>query len=328
MRRFLLSMVVVVFGGGSSLVGADRDARLRRFAATDVQAAVKWQEESRRLLFDLMKLSDLVEAERKGIDFKLIELRRKSGIGYTWYELEMNSTPWRRMKAILTVPAGANRSPAVVCIHGHGGNRNVVYEEGLYRAFAKRLAERGYVTISADVGQHEVFEAGRTLMGERLWDVMRCVSYLRSRKEVDPGRIGCAGLSLGGEMAMWLGAMDERVRVTVSAGYLTTVANMREGHCPCWEFEGLTANFDWADIYSLISPRALMCQIGQLERAPGGFPVEIARTAMEEIGRCYRVLGKPEGAVLKVHSEGHVFEWESGFSFLEVGLRTGASPRP
>lgn len=53
-------------------------------------------------------------------------------------------------------------------------------------------------------------------MAERLWDLMRCVDYLQSMPQVDDSRIGCAGLSLGGEMAMWLGAMDERIAATVS----------------------------------------------------------------------------------------------------------------
>ncbi len=43
----------------------------------------------------------------------------------------------------------------------------------------------------------EVYEDGRLLMGERLWDLMRCVDYLRSLPTVDSKRIGCAGLSLG-----------------------------------------------------------------------------------------------------------------------------------
>src|SRR5690606_10542975 len=115
---------------------------------------------------------------------------------------------------ILTVPISSDRKqfPAVVCIHGHGGNRNIVYDpKSLYAGFATDLAESGYVTISTDVGQHEVYENGRTLMGERLWDVLRCVDYLNTLSQVDAERLGCAGLSLGGEMAMWLGAMDPRM---------------------------------------------------------------------------------------------------------------------
>jgi len=66
------------------------------------------------------------------------------------------------------------------------------------------------------VGQHVVYEEGRMLMGEWLWDLMRCVDYLVSLDEVDQSRIGCGGLSLGGEMAMLLGGMDERIRATSS----------------------------------------------------------------------------------------------------------------
>jgi len=80
-----------------------------------------------------------------------------------------------------------------VCIHGHGGDRYATYNpESIYKGFATELARRGYVTIAADVGQHQVYEQGRTLMGERLWDLMRCVDLLVSRPEVDKTRIGCA----------------------------------------------------------------------------------------------------------------------------------------
>ncbi len=43
--------------------------------------------------------------------------------------------------------------------------------------------------------------------------------------------MGCGGLCLGAEMAMWLGAMDSRMKATVSSGFLTTLANVRDNHC-------------------------------------------------------------------------------------------------
>jgi len=213
------------------------------------------------------------------------------------------------------------KCPAVVCIHGHGGNRRTPYApSGAYRGFGLALAKRGFVTISTDVGQHEVYEKGRTLMGERLWDVMRCVTCLTTRPEVDAKRIGCAGLSLGGEMAMWLGAMDTRLAATVSSGFLTTVANMRRGHCPCWEFPHLTENFDFADVYSLIAPRPLCCQNGRKERAGGGFPVAVAQKAMSQIQACYAVFGRSDSARLVVHDEGHVIDLTSCLAFLDKHL--------
>ena len=161
-------------------------------------------------------------------------------------------------------------------------------------------------------------------MGERLWDLIRCLEYLNTRAEVDPERIGCAGLSLGGEMAMWLGAMDTRIQATVSAGFLTTVENMRQGHCPCWDFPGFTENFDFADIYSLMAPRPLQCQIGELERAPGGFPVSIAEKALAEIKAAYGVFGKAPKADLVVHPAGHIFDVPPALKLLDEVLRKPA----
>ena len=89
-------------------------------------------------------------------------------------EIEINTTRRRRITVLLTIPAesGAPR-PAVVTIHGHGGTRHQVFvRDSGYRGFAAGLAERGYVTIGADVGQHELYEANHTLMEEPLWVLM------------------------------------------------------------------------------------------------------------------------------------------------------------
>ncbi len=340
MSRAISAIVVFVMAAGVVYIRAaakPTDLRKRRFAATDRKQALAWQAASRKLLVELLAIGDLVEADRfkndkPGIAFKPTVISTKVERDYTLYELELNSTASRRFKVILTVPkAAVKRScPAVVCIHGHGGNRRTPYVPGgAYRGFGLALAKRGYVTISTDVGRHKVYEKGRTLMGERLWDVMRCVTYLTTRAEVDPERIGCAGLSLGAEMTMWLGAMDTRIAATVSSGFLTTVANMRRGHCRCWEFADLTANFDFADIYSLTAPRPLLCQNGRKEPARGGFPVAIAEQAMKEIKACYRVLGKGDNAALVVHGKGHVIDLPSCLAFLDKHLRPGKrAPKP
>ena len=214
-------------------------------------------------------------------------------------------------------PTGQRR---VVFVVGHGGNRQTVYEDKRqYKRFAAELAGRGVVTISTDVGQHKVYEKGRTLMGERLWDVMRCVDYVASLPEVDASHIGCAGLSLGGEMAMWLGAMDTRIAATVSCGFLTVMDQMEKNHCMCWKFEGLRDLVDFADIYSLIAPRPLQCQNGILE-PPSQFYVPLARRAMEEISMIYRDLDRPENIILGVHDEGHVIDLPGLIYFFEKHL--------
>ncbi|MEX0642080.1 MAG: alpha/beta hydrolase family protein [Pirellulales bacterium] len=308
------------------VVGSDDVAPKKQCSATTPTELATWQTDNRQLLYDLLKLADLEKQRDEsptGIPFNVKVLKSEDRQGYTRQEIEFDSTPTRRIKAIVTIPAGATGpAPAVVCIHGHGGSRNIVYDKSsLYQGFANELATRGYVTISTDVGQHEVYEQGRSLMGERLWDVLRCADYVSSLKEVDAQRMGCAGLSLGGEMAMWLGAMDPRMKVTVSSGFLTTVKNLQNGHCMCWDFPGFTENFDFCDIYSLIAPRALLCQIGAKETAPGGFPPALAYDAMANIQRAYAVGSFGHRARLDVHPAGHVFETIGGCKFIDDVLR-------
>jgi dienelactone hydrolase len=299
---------------------ADQSLRSMKFTAGTQEDAVAWQKDLRARLVELLKMSDLV-ARKEQIPFHAKTVSSENRENYVFEELEINSTARRRIKIVLTRPTDRpGPRPAVLCVAGHGGTRHSCYEPGKgYFELGHRLAQKGYVTISTKVSQHTVYEKGRTLMGERLWDLMRCVDYLTSLDEVDRKRIGCAGKSLGGEMVMWLAATDERVQATVSAGFLTKMDQMEQNHCMCWKFPGLRELVDFADIYALAAPRALLCQNGLKEPA-SQFPVSIAREALKEIEPIYQVLGKPENVGLVAHEGGHVFDVPSLLEFFEKHL--------
>ncbi len=312
--------VAVILCVANARAASKETPTLRRMKYTHRSSseAVVWQKSVRKELYRILKLDDLLGRK---IDFGPETLSTKNEPGYTLREIAINSTPGRRIRVILTTPdAVGGRRPAVVCIHGHGGTRHTVHDrKSAYKGFAAVLAARGVVTISTDVGQHKVYEKGRLLMGERLWDVMRCVDYVASLPEVDASRIGCAGLSLGGEMSMWLGAMDERIAATVSAGFLTVMDQMEKNHCMCWKFPGLRERVDYADIYALIAPRALQCQNG-LKEGPTQFYVPIARKALDEIKPIYADLGKPDRLELDVHEGGHEIHLPALLTFFREHL--------
>ncbi|MFV1964942.1 MAG: alpha/beta hydrolase family protein [Pirellulaceae bacterium] len=325
----VLSVLSVVLC--SAVLAEGPVVRRQPCVVSDAQALEAWQQRARVTLAVLLNMDDQLAENRHDalgrspIPLNTTVLETEEQGTFTRYLVEIDAREDRRIQVVLTIPdnAKAGRTPAVVCIHGHGGNRKVVYDAaGIYHGFAKILAENGYVTLSTNVGQHYVQdEAHRTLMGERLWDLIRVVDLAASREEVDSQRIGCAGLSLGGEMTMWLGAMDTRIAATVSSGFLTTMENLRHGHCMCWDFPGLQRRYEFADIYSLICPRALQCQNGKKERLPGGFPVNLAEQVMSEIKTAYRVAGQENSAELAVHPEGHVFDVPSGVRFLDTALK-------
>jgi len=301
--------------------------RQMRYTSRSSEEAVAWQNELRSELMKLLKLDDLRKAVIPlGTDVKKEEPRDS----YMLREMELNSTPTRRFQVTVTVPdpeaAGKGPYPAVICTHGHGGDRHAVHNpESIYKGFARELARRGVVTISTNVGQHKVYEPGRMLMGERLWDLMRCVDYLETLPDVDKARIGCAGLSLGGEMAMWLGAMDTRITATCSSGFLTKMDQMEQNHCMCWKFTGLRELVDFSDIYSLTAPRALQCQNG-LKEGPHMFTVPLAREVMEEIAIVYKDFKQPDRVQLAVHDGGHEVDLPSLLTFFEKHLSISPSP--
>ena len=306
--------------------------RSMKYTSRSADDAMAWRKDVRARLFQLLNMDDLI-AKKGAIAFNPKELSSANRGTYHVKEVEIDSTANRRIRIIVTSPISQQGPlPAVVCIGGHGSNLYSPYDEDtvgkgrakgssdhIYKGFATVLAKRGYVTISTTVSQHKVYEEGRLLMGERLWDLIRCVDYLESLPEVDHSRIGCAGLSLGGEMAMWSGAMDERISATVSAGFLTTMDHMEQNHCMCWKFPGLRDVVDFSDIYSLIAPRALQCQNGLLE-AVSQFNVPLARKAMEETRTIYCDLDRPESVVLDVHGGGHEIDLPGLLYFFEKHL--------
>jgi hypothetical protein len=330
LSRLLAATAVAI---GSAAWADTTPLRLLPADTTDASSLRQWQRAARTTLAVLLNIDDQLAANRHDaqgrspLALNATALETVAQATLTRHVVEIDSWSNRRIKVVLTIPEDSpeGKTPAVVCIHGHGGSRDVVYDpQSPYRGFAKVLAERGYVTLSTDVGQHEIQDPEhRTLMGERLWDLIRVVDLAASRPEVDTRRIGCAGLSLGGEMAMWLGAMDGRIAATVSSGFLTTMENLRHGHCMCWDFPGLQRRYEFSDIYCLISPRPLQCQNGRKERLPGGFPVELAEPVMAEITKAYRMAGRPEGAQLAIHPEGHIFDVASAVPFLDRVLKGG-----
>ena len=293
--------------------------RSMKYAPGTKEEAIVWQRDLRRRLFGLLKLDREISA-RPPVPLRPTTSSSEKRAKYVFKEMEIDSIPGRRIRIVLTLPANLKGPfPAVVAIGGHGSTRHTCYGSADTPGWAHVLAERGFVTISARVSQHGVSQKGRTLMGQRLWDLMRCVDFLASLDEVDSRRIGCGGLSLGGEMAMWLGAMDQRMRATVSSGFLTRMDQLEKNHCMCWKFPGLRELVDFSDIYSLTAPRALLCQNGLKER-PTWFSVPIAREALKDIKLTYADFRRPENLAFVAHKGGHETDLPSLLTFFEKHL--------
>ena len=96
-----------------------------------------------------------------------------------------------------------------------------------------------------------------------IWDGIRAVDYLLSRKEVDPARIGITGRSGGGTQAAYIAAMDDRIYAAAPENYLTNYTRLLQSIGP-QDAEQNIFNFifrglDHADFLAVRAPRpALM----------------------------------------------------------------------
>ncbi|HSA97124.1 MAG TPA: hypothetical protein VLJ16_13805, partial [Acidobacteriota bacterium] len=128
--------------------------RTMKYSPRPKAAAVRWQNDVRAKLARLLRIDDL---ERAKVPLETKVLSTSERPGYVLQEVEISSTRGRRIKAMLTLPRGWRLPyPAVVCIHGHGGNRRTAYNEAeIYKVFGTELAQLGYATATVDVGQHE-----------------------------------------------------------------------------------------------------------------------------------------------------------------------------
>jgi hypothetical protein len=86
----------------------------------------------------------------------------------------------------------------------------------------------GIARYNAFAAAHEhimeksLLSAGTTWPGVYLVEDQRALDVLASRPEVDASRLGCAGLSGGGMRTVFLGGLDDRIKVAVAVGFMTT----------------------------------------------------------------------------------------------------------
>ncbi len=169
-----------------------------------------------------------------------------------------------------------------------------------------------------------IFAAGSTWPGIMFSDDRASLSYLLSRPEVDPDRVGCIGLSLGGARSAHLFGLDPRIKVGVVAGWMTTFSSLLFDHLRShtWMLYVPRENeyFELADVVSLNAPRPLMV-INCLQDSL--FTLEGMQAAEKHLATIYGNLEARDDFKCNyydVHHSLNVEMQEDAFEWLDRGL--------
>lgn len=116
------------------------------------------------------------------------------------------------MPAVAAPGKAESASPGPAVLHAHG-NAGTLAD---HRSFSEFLTRAGFHVFLFDYrGYGRSDEAGPLRRGKLLLDTQAAMDALAARPEVDPGRIGVMGVSLGGVFTSSLAAQDDRVRALV-----------------------------------------------------------------------------------------------------------------
>lgn len=154
--------------------------------------------------------------------------------GLRKYHLWFHSDAAERVPGYLLLPDAAafkGRRPVVIALHGTGGSK----DSGEITNLVLKAVKAGFIGVAIDgrfhgertragtgVAEYNVAITRAFVTGEghpfyydTVWDVMRLVDYLSTRKDVDAARIGLTGISKGGIETYFTAAADTRIAAAV-----------------------------------------------------------------------------------------------------------------
>jgi len=156
---------------------------------------------------------------------------------------------------------------------------------------------------------------GQTMVGWRVWDVMRTVDYIATRADLDSSRVGCMGISGGGTITVFATALEPRLRAALVSGYLNTFRDSvgSLSHCIDNYVPGV---LNWAEMYDiagLIAPRPLFVESGDKDNI---FPIKASIESFGKVRDVYAVFGAQDRVEQEVFPGEHSFWGKRGIPFL------------
>ena len=229
--------------------------------------------------------------------------------------------------------------PVVICLQGHSTGmhismgRNIYPKDSQYtgrsnRDLAVQAINNGYAALVMELrgfGElksqaylnifpnsdctcaHPAMTAilmGRTLIGERVWDISRAVDLLETMPEtINAKKILLTGNSGGGTATYYAACMEPRITMAAPSSSICSFKDsiVWKRHCPCNYIPNMAKHLDMGELACLIAPRPLVMIAGVFDE---GFHIDgsrevagIAQKIYDKVGASdkFRFIEGPEG---------------------------------
>ena len=297
------------------------------------------------------KLAELLGEMPERVELNPVTEYQKEAENYTEYRIRFDVEKEVQAVCLLCIPKlGKEKYPLVICLQGHGkgmqvsmgrtygddpvddGDRNIAIQ-ALEHGFAalcleqRGMGERRTIKVQhkedlihdngetrCDVTAMTAIMYGRTIIGERCWDISRAIDLALTFPQIDGEQIICTGNSGGGTATYYAACMDERIKVAMPScavcSFKESIQAMR--HCPCNYIPNIATYMDMGDMAIAIAPRKLIVIAGKEDI---GFLYPGVQEAYATIEKIYRAAGVPENCALVTGEEGHRYykkaAWEA-----------------
>ncbi len=220
---------------------------------------------------------------------------------------------------------GSRRFPVDTMLEMMGGKTTDLLRDHQLTTTISDEIERYNVT--AHFHEHWVSKycniLGTSMAGVVSFEDRVALNYLLSRPDVDPQRVGCIGLSGGGNRAALLSATHESIRAAVIVGLMTTYQALLDHNMShTWMLFpfGWARHGDWPDIAACRAPLPLLVQYDLQDHL---FTEQGMRDAHARLKDHYARVGKPAAYTGQFYPGPHKFDLEmqlAAFDWLKKQL--------
>lgn len=266
----------------------------------------------------------------------------------------IDTRPGLALLGYVLTPKSPGPHATVLCLPGHGrGVDDIVgiddkgsdrtTEAGYQHDFAIQVVEQGMAAIAIEpmsfgcrrdartkkggLGRSSCMPnagaallLGETMIGWRVYDVMRTIDFVETRPDLDARRIGVTGISGGGTITVFSAALDMRIKAAFASGYLNTFRDsiFSIAHCIDNYVPGILQWAEMYDVAGLIAPRPFFAESGTKDDI---FPIEAFRESFSKVKRVYDVLGAPANIDHEIFEGEHSWHGIRGIPFLAKQLK-------